>query len=121
MALGEVRLRDWWRVMRRELMTGLALGTILGVIGLIRIWLFPSTGESYSAFAYEFSLTVAVSLVAVVLWGALVGSMLPIALKKAKLDPASASAPLVATLCDVTGLMIYFNAANYFLARALTE
>ncbi len=119
MALGEVRLRDWWRVMRRELLTGLSLGAILGAIGLLRIAFAPGGEESYAGFAGEFGLTVAVSLVGVVLWGAFVGSMLPILLRRAGLDPASASAPLVATLCDVTGLLIYFNAANYFLARAL--
>ncbi len=119
MALGEVRLRDWWRVMRRELLTGLSLGLILGTIGLLRIALGAAGSTTYGAFATEFGLTVAISLVGVVLWGALVGSMLPIVLSKLRLDPASASAPLVATLCDVTGLLIYFNAAHYFLARAL--
>lgn len=111
MALGEIRLRDWFRVIRREVVTGLGLGLILASIGLIRIlsWqmLFNSYGEHYMLVA----LTVALSLVGVVLWGSVAGSILPFVLRGLGFDPASASAPFVATLVDVTGLVIYFTVA----------
>jgi magnesium transporter len=119
MALGEVRLRDWWRIMRREVLTGLGLGLILAAIGLARIvlWeaLFTSYGEHYLLVAE----TVALSLVGVVMWGALAGSMLPFALRGLGLDPASASAPFVATLVDVSGLVIYFSMAQVVLGGVL--
>lgn len=119
MALGEVRLRDWWRVVRRELAAGLALGTILAVIGLCRIvvWqeLFHSYGDHWSLVAA----TVAISLVGVVLLGTLAGSMLPMLLQRLGVDPASASAPFVATLVDVSGLVIYFTVASLILRGTL--
>ena len=119
MSLGEVRLRDWWRVMRREVLSGLGLGAILAVIGLARILLWQALFHSYGEHHLLIALTVAVSLVGVVLWGTLVGSMLPFILRRLKLDPATASAPFVATLVDVTGLIIYFSAARVILGGVL--
>ncbi len=119
MAMGEVRLRDWWHVFRREFGIGLSLGAILGVIGLLRVLLWPSRvklyGEHYVLLAY----TVAVAVVGVVMWGALAGSMLPFVLRRFGFDPASASAPFVATLVDVTGLVIYFSVATVLLSGTL--
>jgi magnesium transporter len=119
MAIGEVRLRDWWRVMSREVGAGLALGSLLGVIGLARIllwqWAFHLYGEHYLLVA----LTVAASLVGVVLWGTLAGSMLPFVLRRLGLDPANASAPFVATLVDVSGIVIYFSLASLILRGTL--
>ncbi len=119
MALGEVRLRDWWRVVGRELSTGFALGAILGSIGLARIltWvgLFGSYGEHY----WLVALTVATSLIGVVTFGTLAGSLLPFVLRRLGFDPASACAPFVATLVDVTGLVIYFTVASVFMRGRL--
>jgi magnesium transporter len=119
MALGEVAISDWWRIIRRELTAGLALGAILAVIGLLRIvlWqqLFHTYGEHYSRVAA----TVAISLIGVVTWGTLAGSMLPFVIRKLGFDPASASAPFVATLVDVCGLVIYFNVASVILSGSL--
>ena len=119
MALGEVRLRDWWRVVHREFLSGLGLGCILGVIGATRIllWqlLFHTYGDHYGLIAA----TVSVSLVGVVLWGTIAGSMLPFILRRLGFDPASASAPFVATLVDVTGLVIYFTTAQIILRGTL--
>ena len=119
MALGEVALRDWWRIVRRELMTGLALGAMLAVIGVARIviWeeLFQAYGPSYLAVAT----TVGVSLMGVVTWGTLAGSTLPLLIHRLGFDPASASAPFVATLVDVSGLLIYFNVAELTLRSTL--
>jgi magnesium transporter len=119
MALGEVRLKDWWRIIRRELAAGLALGTILASIGVVRIvvWhlLFSSYGTHYPLVA----LTVGLSLIGVVMWGTLSGSMLPFVLRRFGLDPASASAPFVATLVDVSGLVIYFSIAKVVLSGSL--
>ncbi len=120
MALGEVRLRDWWRVALRELPSGLVLGTILGVLGVLRIvlWqsIWPGTyGDQYILIAA----VVGVALLGVVTFGTLAGSMLPFVLRRAGFDPASASAPFVATLVDVTGLVIYFYAATIILRGTL--
>ena len=115
MALGEVRLRDWWHVMRREIVSGLGLGTILASIGIARILLWQALFHTYGPNHTMLALCVATSLVGVVLWGTLVGSMLPFLLRRLGLDPATASAPFVATLVDVTGLMIYFTAAKVLL------
>jgi magnesium transporter len=121
MALGEVTVGDWWRVMRREILSGLLLGMILGTIGFIRIitWhILMHQGvfnDIYGIHWFLIALTVSFSLVGVVLWGSLSGSMLPILLKKLGADPASSSAPFVATLVDVTGLIIYFNVALFFM------
>lgn len=119
MALGEVRLKDWWRVLGREFLTGLALGTCLSLVGLTRIMLWPAKEQIYGPHYFLIALTVAFSIVGVVLWGTLSGSMLPFILKKMRFDPASASAPAVATLVDVTGLIIYFTVASFVLKGAL--
>lgn len=120
MGIGEVTLKDWWRVMRREILCGLALGLILAILGAIRITLwaefFPDLyGEHWLLIA----LTVSLSLVGVVLWGTLSGSMLPFLLRRLGLDPATSSAPFVATLVDVTGLVIYFAVAGTVLRGSL--
>ncbi|MGH7681678.1 MAG: magnesium transporter, partial [Candidatus Eiseniibacteriota bacterium] len=119
MALGEVRLRDWWRVMRREIVTGLGLGLILAAIGIGRIVIWEALFHSYGPHHFRIALCVAASLIGVVLWGSLVGSMLPFALRRVGLDPATASAPFVATLVDVTGLIIYFSTARMILTGTL--
>ncbi len=119
MALGEVRLRDWWRVMRREFAAGLALGSILGMIGLLRILLWPTRAALYGEHYVLVALTVACSLVGIVLWGTISGSMLPLIMRRLGFDPASASAPFVATLVDVTGLVIYFTVASVILYGTL--
>lgn len=116
LALGEVKLRDWWYVMRKELFLGLLLGAVLGSIGFIRIFIWQETGlYDYGEYWFWIGLSVSVSLVFVVLWGTFSGSMIPLLLKKIRLDPAAASAPFVATLVDVTGLIIYFSVAALFL------
>jgi magnesium transporter len=118
MAMDEVRLKDWWRVARREIAAGLTLGLVLGGIGLVVVLLFlRNADEPARSAAMMMALTVTVSLMGVVLIGSLVGSMLPFLLRRAGLDPASASAPLVATLVDVTGLLIYFASASALLHR----
>ena len=119
MALGEVRLRDWWRVMRREFAAGLALGSILGMIGLLRILIWPTRAALYGEHYILVALTVACSLVGIVLWGTISGSMLPLIMRRLGFDPASASAPFVATLVDVTGLIIYFTVASVILYGTL--
>jgi magnesium transporter len=111
MALGEVRLADWWRVMRREIISGLLLGTILGIIGFSRVAAWTTFSNIYGPHWLLMAFTVGFSLIGVVLWGSLSGSMLPLVLKRLGFDPASSSAPFVATLVDVTGLVIYFNIA----------
>jgi magnesium transporter len=117
LAIGELRLRDWWRVLLRELRAGLLLGAILGVIGFARVVLLPP--DEGMAPANLIAAVVAASLVGIVLWGSLVGAMLPFALSRLGFDPASASAPFVATLVDVTGLVIYFTVATLFLRGTL--
>ena len=119
MALGEVRLRDWWLVIRREVITGLGLGAILAVIGLLRILLWQGLFDAYGEHYFLVALTVAFSLVGVVLWGSVAGSILPFILRALGFDPASASAPFVATLVDVTGLVIYFSIAAFVLRGTL--
>ncbi|MBI4501163.1 MAG: magnesium transporter [Gemmatimonadetes bacterium] len=119
MALGEVRLRDWWRVLRREIIVGISLGAVLATIGFIRIVVWHGAFHLYGEHFLVIALAVALSLVGVVLWGSVAGSMLPFILRKIGLDPASASAPFVATLVDVTGLMIYFTVASIVLRGTL--
>jgi magnesium transporter len=111
MALGEIRISDWWRVIRRELVSGMMLGTVLGIIGFTRIMLWNQIFHTYGQHSFLIASTVGFSLVGVVLWGTIAGSMLPIVLKKFGADPATSSAPFVATLVDVTGLVIYFSVA----------
>lgn len=119
MALGEVRLKDWWRVLVREVATGLCLGFCLGAIGLLRIYFWPWREQMYGIHYDLISMTVAFSVLGVVLWGTISGSMLPFILRRFKLDPASASAPAVATIVDVTGLVIYFTVASLILKGTL--
>jgi len=119
MSLGEVRLRDWWHVIRRELVTGLAMGGILALIAFSRIELWRFLFHSYGPHHLLVAYTIAGSVVGVVTWGTLAGSMLPFLLRRAGLDPASASAPFVATLVDVTGIVIYFTVASLVLRGTL--
>ena len=112
-------MRDWWRVMRRELLAGLALGAILGSIGFLRITLWSAFSDIYGPHWLLVAITVSVSLVGVVLWGTLSGSLLPFLLKRLGFDPAASSAPFVATLVDVTGLVIYFSVALVVLRGTL--
>lgn len=119
MALGEVRLRDWWKVVRREMLSGLVLGGVLGFFGLSRVALWQWFGGTYGEHYFAIGLTVGVSLLGVVMFGTIAGSMLPFVLRRFGFDPASASAPFVATLVDVTGLVIYFSVASYLLRGAL--
>nr|WP_067052993.1 magnesium transporter [Mucilaginibacter sp. L294] len=115
MALGEVTVADWWRVMRRELLSGLMLGVILGIIGFLRITIWSEFSDVYGPHWLLIAFTVGFSLIGVVLWGSLSGSMLPLLLKKLGADPATSSAPFVATLVDVTGLIIYFSIASVIM------
>jgi len=120
LALNELKLKNWWYVMRKEIFSGLFLGSILGIIGFARIFLWQGLGlYDYGEFWAWIGISVAISLVFVVLWGTLSGSMIPFLLKKIGLDPATASAPFVATLVDVTGLIIYFSVAALFLTGKL--
>lgn len=119
MALGELRLADWWRVVRREALSGAMLGSILGTIGFIRITLWSMFSDIYGPHWFLVAVTVALSLVAIVLWGTLVGSILPLVLRRLRFDPATSSAPFVATLVDVTGLVIYFTVGLVVLKGTL--
>src|SRR5215204_5768132 len=119
LALGEVGVRDWWRVVRREILAGLALGTILGSIGFLRISLTSAFMEGYGPHSVLIGITVGTSLVGIVLWGTIVGSLLPFILRRLGFDPATSSAPFVATLVDVTGLVIYFSVALVVLRGTL--
>jgi magnesium transporter len=120
MAVGEITLANWWRVMRREIIQGLMLGAVLGVIGFTRVMIWGKIlPDVYGKHEYLIGLTVGFSLLGVVLWGTLTGSMLPLLLKKLGADPAVSSAPFVATLVDVTGLIIYFSFAYLFLQGIL--
>jgi magnesium transporter len=120
MALGELRLGDWFRVVRKELLSGLSLGLILGTIGFFRIslWQYLHIFD-YGKYHWLVAFTVGVALVGVVLWGTISGAMLPFLLRRCRLDPATSSAPFVATLVDVTGLIIYFNVALFILRGTL--
>lgn len=119
MALGEVTLSGWWLVMRREILSGLMLGSILGAIGFLRISIWSLISDMYGPHWPLIALTVGTSLVGVVMWGTLSGSMLPFILKRFGVDPATSSAPFVATLVDVTGLIIYFSVAYLILSGTL--
>jgi magnesium transporter len=111
MALGEITITDWWRVIRREVVSGLLLGTVLAIIGFFRIVFWNMIFHTYGEHSFLIASAVSLSLIGVVLWGTLAGSMLPIVLKRIGADPATSSAPFVATLVDVTGLVIYFSVA----------
>jgi magnesium transporter len=119
MALGQVRLRHWWRVLRRELASGAALGAVLCAIGMMRIFVWQGISGAYGEHFARVALTVGASLIGVVLFGTIAGGMLPLILRACRLDPASASAPAVATLVDVTGLVIYFSFAKMFILGSL--
>jgi magnesium transporter len=120
LALGEIKLRDWWRIAVRELPTGLTLGAILGVIGFARILLWQKLGFfDYGPHHLLVASTIGIALIGIVAFGSLAGSMLPFVLRRLGFDPASASAPFVATLVDVTGLVIYFSVAWVVLRGTL--
>jgi magnesium transporter len=120
MALGELKLKDWWYVLVKELKSGLVLGTILGIIGFTRIVIWEKTGiYDYGEFWLSIAITVALSLVVIVLWGTLAGSLIPFVLRRIGFDPATASSPFVATLVDVSGLIIYFTIAATILSGKL--
>ena len=119
LAVGEVTLRDWWRIMRREVLSGLFLGAILGCVGFIRVSLWQQLFGTYGAHWFLIALTVLFALVGVVMWGTIAGSMLPFVMKRLGADPATSSAPFVATLVDVTGLVIYFTVAAAILRGTL--
>lgn len=119
MAVGEITIGDWWRVIRREIISGLLLGSVLGLIGFFRVILWNYVFHTYGEHTVLIGATVGISLIGVVLWGTVSGSMLPLALKKLGADPATSSAPFVATLVDVTGLIIYFTTAYIFLSGIL--
>jgi magnesium transporter len=120
LALNELTLRDWWRVLRREVSSGVALGAALGAIGFARIVIWQQLGVSdYGGHALSLAATIAVSLVGVVSFGTLAGSMLPFLLLRFGFDPATSSTPFIATLVDVTGLVIYFQVASVILRGTL--
>ncbi len=119
LALGELKLVDWWRVVRREVVTGLAMGALLGVLGFGRVYLWELMFGSYGPHHLLVGMTVAGSVLSVVVWGTLSGAMLPFLLRRVGLDPASASAPFVATLVDVFGIVIYFSLASVLLRGTL--
>lgn len=121
MALGEITIADWWRVIRREVISGLLLGAVLGIIGFTRVILWNQIFHTYGDHGSLVASTVGFALVGVVLWGTIAGSMLPILLKKFGADPATSSAPFVATLVDVTGLIIYFSVAFMILHDTLLK
>lgn len=119
LSLGQISLKDWFFVARREILTGISLGAILASIGFLRISLWQAAGNIYGVHWFLIALTVSLALIGVVLWGTLAGSMLPFILKGLGADPAASSAPLVATLVDVTGLIIYFMVALFILQGTL--
>jgi magnesium transporter len=121
LAVGEVTLLDWWMVMRRELFSGLMLGLVLGAIGFARIALWSVFTDMYGPHWALIGITVGLSLVGIVLWGTVSGAMLPFLLKRCGVDPATSSAPFVATLVDVTGLVIYFTVASIILHNTLLK
>lgn len=119
LALGEITVRDWWKIVKKEFSTGLVIGLILGIIGFARVALWSYFISSYGPHWHMIALTVGCALVGVVMWGTLMGSLLPLGLKRLGLDPAVSSAPFVATLVDVTGLIIYFSLSIIFLRGTL--
>lgn len=121
MAIGEVKIRDWWRVMKREIMLGLSLGCILGIVGFLRISLWSAFSNVYGPHWVLIALTILCSLIGVILWGTLLGSMMPFALKKFGVDPATSSSPFVATMVDVAGIIIYFTTALFILSGTVLK
>jgi len=119
LALSEVGLADWWRVLRREILSGLALGAVLGLIGFFRISIWSLFSDIYGPHWLLVAITVGLTLIGIVLWGTLTGCILPFVLRRLGFDPATSSAPFVATLVDVTGLIIYFSVASLILKGTL--
>ena len=119
LALGEITIRDWWSIFRREIFSGIFLGFALGLIGFFRVVLWSTFSDMYGAHWFLIALTVFLSLIGVVIWGTLSGAMMPLVLKKFGFDPAVSSTPFVATMVDVTGLIIYFSIALYILQGTL--
>lgn len=119
MALGEVKLRDWWKIVRLEVLSGIVLGTILGIIGFFRVSIWSLFSNIYGEHWLMIAFTIGFSLIGVVLWGTLCGALLPLILRRVGVDPATSSAPFVATIVDVTGLIIYFLIALYILRGTL--
>jgi magnesium transporter len=119
LALGEITISDWWRIMRREIITGLILGLILGALGFLRVEVWNQFTNLYGDHGTAIGLTIGVSVTFVVLWGSVMGSMMPLLLKRLGADPATSSAPFIATLVDVTGLVIYFSIAALVLSGKL--
>jgi magnesium transporter len=119
LALGEITIRDWWTIVKKEFKSGLVLGLILGVIGFMRIAIWSKFVDDYGPYWFQIGLTLGITLTCVVLWGCLTGSLLPLLLKRLGLDPAVSSAPFVATLVDVTGLLIYFSLSVALLEGTL--
>lgn len=119
MALGEVTINDWWHIMRREIVSGFFLGLLLGIIGFLRVIIWSSIFESYGEHSILIGFTIGFAVMGVVMWGTVMGSMLPLVIKRFGADPATSSAPFIATLVDVTGLIIYFTFAAIFLTGTL--
>jgi magnesium transporter len=119
MALSEISISDWWRIMRREILSGILLGTTLCIMGISVIFIWNSVSNVFGQYYLSIALTIGISLIGVVLWGTLMGSMLPLLLKRLGADPAASSTPFVATLVDVTGLIIYFSVAFLILSGKL--
>lgn len=120
MAKAEISIADWLTILKRELKSGLVLGGLLGLVGILRTFLWSTIEPNlYGTHTFLLAMVTGVSVLGVVLWGTIAGSMLPIFLKRMKLDPATSSAPFVATLVDVTGIIIYFSVAYLFLKGVL--
>jgi len=119
LALGEVTIKDWWQIFKKEILVGLMLGLLLGMIGFLRVIVWSQFSNIYGPHSFQIALTVGFSLIGVVLWGNTVGSLFPLVLKKFGFDPAVSSAPFVATVVDITGLLIYFTCAALLLSQIL--
>jgi magnesium transporter len=119
LALGDVKLRNWWQVVYREFGMGLALGAVLGMMGFARISLWPAATRLYGQYYLSVAFAVSLSIVGIIMWGTLIGAVLPLLLRRLKLDPATACAPFVATIVDVSGLVIYFTVAQTVLKGTL--
>lgn len=119
LALGEITVMDWWRIIRKEIVTGLYLGLILGIIGFARVTTWHFFTDIYGPHWLLIAITIGIAVFSVVLWGTIMGSMMPLFLKKLGLDPATSSAPFIATMVDVTGLVIYFSFASMLLKGTL--
>lgn len=119
LSLGELSIKDWWFVMKREFFSGIMLGVVLGALGFLRIFIWQSTSGIYGQYWALIGASVSISIIGVVTWGTLVGSLLPLIFKSLGFDPAASSTPFVATLVDVTGVAIYFSTATFFLQGLL--